>query len=76
MRDGNPDNQQNWELVCSCCAQQWRNTDTFETIEEHYKTEHPEELAAEGLNLNTVWVGKGPPPRRKPTAQRRPRPRR
>lgn len=67
MRDGNPNNMQNWALVCSACGAEFSSTETIsldgEGGETHWSREHPD---LENPHLNMVWVGKGPAPKRRP----------
>ncbi len=61
-RDMNPNNKNNWKLVCSLCAADIHNTETIDLADGHFQKEHP----GEGINFNLVWIGIGShPPNRK-----------
>jgi hypothetical protein len=62
VRDGNPANRENWALVCSVCGAQFQMAETIDLVAGHFASEHPD---LENPHFNTVWVGKGPPPKRK-----------
>jgi hypothetical protein len=72
MRDGNPANQQNWKVVCSICGAEFADTETINLADGHFQQEHP----GESIQFHTIWVGKGPTPKRNRTASRPPRRRR
>lgn len=63
-RDGNWRNFKNWHIVCSHCGAEFNDAESIDVTGEsgHYAEEHPGEPVA----FSTVWVGKGPRPRRTP----------
>lgn len=60
MRDGNPNNNQNWKLVCTVCGAEFLSNEKIDLAAGHFQQEHPE---LDQPNFTTVWMGKGPAPK-------------
>lgn len=65
VRDMNPNNKQNWKLVCSACGADFSMDETIELADGHSQKEHPD---LKHSHFNIVWVGIGPKPRGGPHA--------
>jgi hypothetical protein len=66
VADRNPRRLSNWKLVCALCKADWLGTEKVETINQHFIDVHGLAVDARKVNLELLWVGRGPAPKSKP----------